>query len=107
MIEAQPGGDVFEIGRIHIWSPPTHLSFGWRQASFDADQDTQVDVRFEAVGDETRVTVEHWGWDSVPVAHVARHGFADGLFLNRHGQWWQSLLFAYKSQLTPLESPHP
>ena len=36
-------------------------------------QTTRVDVRFEAVGEETRVTVEHTGWDSVPAAHVARH----------------------------------
>ena len=35
---------------------------------------THVEVRFEAVGEETRVTVEHAGWDSVPAAHVARHG---------------------------------
>lgn len=107
LIETRAGGKVFEIGRIRLWSPPTHLSFGWRQASFAADQDTHVDVRFEAVGDETRVTVEHTGWDSVPAAHAARHGFADDLFLHRHGQWWQSLLFAYNSQLTLLDSPTP
>jgi hypothetical protein len=44
------------------------------------------------VGAETRVTVEHRGWDSVPAAHVARHGFPDGVFLRRHGDWWQALL---------------
>jgi hypothetical protein len=30
---------------------------------------------------ETRVTVEHRGWDSVPQEHVARHGFPDAVFL--------------------------
>jgi len=25
-------------------------------------------------------------------AHVARHTFPDGLFLGRHGEWWQGLL---------------
>jgi len=34
---------------------------------------TQLDVRFEAVGDQTRVTVEHRGWDQIPQDHVARH----------------------------------
>ena len=89
-------GKVFEIGRIRAWEPPRRLVFGWRQASFSADQDTEVEVRFDAVGDETRVTVEHTGWDSVPAAHVARHGFANALFLTRHGEWWRSLLGSYK-----------
>jgi hypothetical protein len=38
------------------------------------------------------VTVEHRGWDSVPAAHVARHGFPDAVFLRRHAEWWQGLL---------------
>ena len=70
--------------------------FGWRQATFAPSQDTEVEVRFEPVGEETRVTVEHTGWDSVPAAHVARHGFPDALFLTRHGEWWQTLLASYK-----------
>ena len=59
-----PSGKVFEIGRIRAWEPPQRLVFGWRQASFAPDQDTEVEVRFEPVGDETRVTVEHTGWDT-------------------------------------------
>ena len=98
LIETRPGGKVFEIGKIRQWAPPTQLSFTWRQATFAADQETQVDVRFESVGQETRVTVTHLGWDSVPARHVARHGFPDAVFLQRHGQWWQTLLWAYKAQ---------
>jgi hypothetical protein len=52
-----------------------------------------VEVTFEAVGDgETRVTVIHAGWDSVPQAHVARHGFPLAVFQMRHAEWWQALL---------------
>ena len=52
------------------------------------DQDAGVEVRFETVGDETRVTVEHTGWDSVPASHVARHNFPNQLFLlTRHAEW--------------------
>ena len=94
-IETRANGRVFEIGRVRSWSPPDRLVFGWRQATFAPDQDTEVEVRFEAVGDETRVTVEHRGWDSVPVAHVARHGFPDTVFLRRHGEWWQVLLSSF------------
>lgn len=92
-------GKVFEIGRIRAWEPPRRLVFGWRQATFAENQDTEVEVRFDVVGDETRVTVEHAGWDSVPAAHVARHGFANALFLTRHGEWWRSLLGSYKNVL--------
>ena len=91
-IETLPSGKVFEIGRIRAWEPPHRLVFGWRQAAFAPGQDTEVEVRFETVGEETRVTVEHRGWDTVPQQHVARHTMPDQLFLRRHGEWWQTLL---------------
>ena len=90
--ETQSDGEVFEIGRITTWEPGKRLGFTWRQASFAPDQITHVEVRFEAVGEETRVSVEHSGWDCVPPEHVARHGFPDAIFLQRHGEWWQMLL---------------
>ena len=91
-IETLPSGKVFEIGKVRAWEPPHRLVFGWRQAAFAPGQDTEVEVRFEAVGEETRVTVEHRGWDTVPQVHVARHTMPDQLFLRRHGEWWQALL---------------
>lgn len=100
LIETLPGGKVFEIGRIETWEPPRRLVFGWRQATFATGQTTWVEVRFEPVGNQTRVTVEHFGWDSVPVGHVARHGFADALFLRRHADWWRDLLEAYLGAAT-------
>ena len=92
--ETYPDGSVFEIGRVQVWEPPSRLVFSWRQASFSDDQCTQVEVRFEAVGAETRVTVEHTGWDTVPQEHVARHTFPDGIFLQRLAEWWRDLLAA-------------
>jgi uncharacterized protein YndB with AHSA1/START domain len=90
--ETLADGSVFEIGRIKLWQPGERLVVGWRQASFLPGQDTEVEITFEAAGAETRVTVMHRGWDSVPDAHVARHGFPDAIFLRRHGEWWQILL---------------
>ncbi len=78
--ETLPDGKLFEIGRITAWEPGARLAFTWRQAAFRPDQKTEVEVRFEPVGEETRVTVEHRGWDSVPQDHVARHGFPDAVF---------------------------
>ena len=91
-IETLPSGTVFVIGRISVWQPGERLVFGWRQASFAKDQNTQVEVRFEAVGAQTRVTVEHKGWDSVPQTHVARHTMSNLVFLQRHGAYWRALL---------------
>lgn len=92
LVERLPSGKVFEVGKVTVWVPGQRLVVGWRQATFAPDIDTEVEVRFEAVEDGTRVTVEHRGWDKVPAAHVARHSFPDALFLRRHGEWWRDLL---------------
>ncbi len=93
LIETREGGKVFEIGKVTVWEPGSRLVVGWRQATFTPDMATQVEVTFEAVGEgETRVTVTHSGWDSVPRAHVARHGFPLTAFQARHGEWWRVLL---------------
>ena len=99
LIETLPSGKVFEIGVVTRWERPTRLAFTWRQATFAPDQITEVHASFEAIGAETRVTIEHLGWDSVPTAHVARHGMADIVFLKRHGEWWRDLLSSYKAAL--------
>ena len=98
--ETYADGREFEIGRIEVWEPPSRLIFSWRQASFKDDQRTQVEVRFEPAGDETRVTVEHTGWETVPQEHVARHTFPDQVFLLRHGEWWRAQLSSMAQTLT-------
>ena len=92
LIETREGGKVFEIGPVSVWEPGERLVVGWRQATFTPDMATEVEVTFEAVGEETRVTVTHTGWDSVPQAHLAKHGFPETAFLARHGEWWRTLL---------------
>jgi uncharacterized protein YndB with AHSA1/START domain len=92
--ETLSSGKVFEIGRVTVWEPGSRLALTWRQATFAPDQMTTVEVLFEPVGEETRITVVHSGWDSVPQEHVARHSFPDALFLRRHAEWWQQLLTA-------------
>lgn len=99
LVETLPGGKVFEIGRVIAWDPPKRLVFGWRQAAFAPDQQTEVEVTFELLGEETRVTVVHTGWDTVPAEHAARHGFPDALFLQRHAEWWQALLASFGGRL--------
>ncbi len=95
LVELYDDGSEFEIGRVRVWEPPDRLVFTWRQASFAPDQVTEVHVRFEAIEGETRVTVEHFGWDSIPREHAARHGFPLEPFQLRHAEWWQRLLRSY------------
>lgn len=99
LIETRAGGKVFEVGKVSAWEPGERLAFGWRTYGFEPGQDTEVEVRFEAVGEETRVTVEHRGWDCVPIENVSRHGFPNVIFLRREGEWWQALLASYRAQI--------
>lgn len=97
LIERLPNGKVFEV--VRVWAPGERLVVGWRQASFGPDHATEVEVRFEPVGTETRVTVEHRGWDSVPQDHVARHTLPLTLFNQRQGEQWRAGLIRLQSTL--------
>ncbi|MCE9521478.1 MAG: SRPBCC domain-containing protein [Alphaproteobacteria bacterium] len=102
--ETLASGKVFEIGKISVWEPGVRLVFGWRHATFAPGQHTEVEVLFEPVGSETRVTIEHRGWDSVPAEHVAKHSFPETVFLRRHGEWWQAQLEALRALAQTVEA---
>ena len=99
LTETYDDGEVFEIGRVKVWDPPTELVVSWREASFASDQETELRVRFQELGAQTRVTVEHVGWDAIPAEHVARHGFPLAPFQLRFAEWWQRLLAEFSDQL--------
>jgi uncharacterized protein YndB with AHSA1/START domain len=99
LTETYDDGTVFEIGRITTWRPPEELAFTWRQASFGPEILTEVQVTFVAIENETRVTVEHSGWDTVPQEHAARHRFPLEAFQTRHAEWWQILLRSLREGL--------
>ena len=92
LIAAFADGEEFEVGRVVVWQPGERLALSWRQASFAPGQSTALDVRFEPVGEATRITVEHRGWDTIPRDHAARHGFELLLFQHRQVDHWRSLL---------------
>jgi len=94
LIETRAGGKVFEIGRILVWEPPVRLVFSWRQASFPPELNTEVEIIFESVGDETRVSVEHRGFDQVPADSAARHRMPDAVLLMRLADFWRAQIAA-------------
>lgn len=100
-------GSIFEIGRISVWEPGRRLVFAWRQASFSADQSTEVEVSFEAVGEETRVSIEHRAWDTIPERHAARHGFAEQATLQHAANWWRASLHALKARIADQQGQEP
>ena len=65
-----------EIGRVLAWEPGVRLLLSWQE-------NAEVEIRFAAVGDATRVTVEHRG---LPPAGDARR--------SEIGLWWARLLSA-------------
>lgn len=99
LITTLANGKIVEIGRIDVWAPGEKLAFTWRQASFSPEQRTRVEVAFEPVGEETRITVTHRGWDEIPQEHVARHGFPLTIFLQRQGEHWRTLLHGLEGRL--------
>lgn len=92
-------GETFEIGRICVWEPDRRLVFSWRQANFPPEQSTEVEVLFEPVDGETRVSIEHRAWDTIPRRHAARHGFPEQVTLQRAADWWRGSLASLRSRL--------
>lgn len=92
LTETLADGKVFEIGRISLWEPPQRLVFSYRQANFPPELQTEVEVCFEGLGEETRVSVEHRGFDRAPAESAARHGFPDSALLMRLSEWWRAQL---------------
>jgi uncharacterized protein YndB with AHSA1/START domain len=99
LITTLPSGKVFEIGKVTDWQRGQRLAFTWRQATFTPDQVTSVEVTFEPVGDETRVTVMHRGWDTIPQDHVARHTFPMAATQMHLAKAWRASLAGLSDRL--------
>lgn len=104
LVETAPDGRVFEVGRVTVWEPPTRLVLSWRPAGLSAEQAGQVEVVFTPVGDATRVTVTHGGWERLARGHAARHGFPDAALLRRLGEWWTGQLTRYSSAMATAQA---
>jgi uncharacterized protein YndB with AHSA1/START domain len=91
----EDGGERFELGRVRVWKPPERLVLLWRSRDFAADEETEVEVRFEPVEKGTLVKLEHRGFAALRDDHPSRHGLGRGpAFAASMGLWWGELLLA-------------
>jgi SAM-dependent methyltransferase len=64
--EAGPDGRIFqngfEVGRVIAWEPGKHVVFRWRQASWEPEEVTEVELRLDPVGSGTNIVLEHRNW---------------------------------------------
>lgn len=86
--------DIYVVGRILAWEPGVRLSFEWRGPNFREGEVTEVDIRFRAHEEGTRILLEHRGWEVLSSDHPARHGLANAPFLGTKSGWWQEQLAA-------------
>lgn len=59
-------GDGFAFGEVLVWEPGQRLVFADLVSSAPPDPLTEVEVRFDAVANGTRVTLEHRGLNRLP-----------------------------------------
>ena len=71
-------GDGFEVGRIVGWQPGVRLAFLWRQANWQPEELTEVEVHFEPSASGTRVALDHMGWERVASDPTASEGYQEG-----------------------------
>jgi uncharacterized protein YndB with AHSA1/START domain len=64
MYERAPDGQEHDWGAILVYEPPYRLVLEWKVNP--AAPPTEVEVRFSADGDGTRVELEHRGWEQYP-----------------------------------------
>ena len=98
--EERDGGEVYEISTggekshwatVVAWSPPTGLTIAW-QVDPTAEAVTEVEVRFTAEGDGTRVDLEHRGWERLGALGAearASYGSENGweMVIGRYAAW--------------------
>jgi uncharacterized protein YndB with AHSA1/START domain len=96
--EPRLGGELYETsgsgersrwGTVRAWEPPRRFVLAWHPGR-DADEATEVEVRFEPVAGGTRVTLEHRGWEALGArAAESRENYDKGwvtVFETRYAQ---------------------
>lgn len=98
IVEKIRGGRESVWGSITAWDPPHRVAFTWHPGHTEAEA-MDVEVRFAAEGERTRVELEHRGFEKLPtaLAKKAHRGYPMGwdyvlgIYADRRGLY-QALL---------------
>lgn len=71
LVERAADGRTCTWGEVRVWDPPSQLVISWHPGR-DAADASEVQVRFIADADGTRVELTHQGWERFGVDAVAR-----------------------------------
>ena len=87
IMEPRIGGKIYEVsnsgerhewGTIVTWDPPRGFVTTWHPGT-DPAKATEVEIRFTALPDGTRVDLEHRNWENLgAMAAKAREGYDKG-----------------------------
>ena len=85
VFEPREGGEVYEVSdagerghwaTVLAWEPPTRLVLAWEVSP--GVLGTEVEVRFEPEGEQTRAELEHRGWELAKGATAKRDAYDSG-----------------------------
>jgi uncharacterized protein YndB with AHSA1/START domain len=106
-VEGREGGRIEEVledgstrgwGEVVVWEPPHRVVFRWKPNELPTPP-TEVEVRFTAEGEGTRVDLQHRGWERLgEVARVIRP-----LYSSEGG--WTMVLGRYADLADPEATP--
>jgi uncharacterized protein YndB with AHSA1/START domain/uncharacterized protein YciI len=103
IIERSADGQAAVWGTVTRWEPPDALGFSWHPGQ-PAESASHVEVTFAAAADQTRVRLEHSGWEAFadPLAARAEYDHGWPMVLDRYrdyaadhgeqGDTWVALL---------------
>jgi uncharacterized protein YciI len=77
IVERSAGGETAIWGAVTTWSPPGALAFTWHPGR-SPDRASQVRVTFTELGEQTRVRLEHEGWENFDDPAAARAEYDQG-----------------------------
>jgi hypothetical protein len=87
VLEGRVGGQIYEEwddgtrcvwGAVRVWDPPACAVFSWHPGHAETEA-TEVEVRFLAEGNGTRLELIHRNWENLGViARQARRGYPIG-----------------------------
>lgn len=89
-------GSEFEIGRVTRIDPPHLILFTWKSPHWESA--TEVEVRFTAAAEGTRVELEHRGWEGGPKMAESGKRMAGG---------WDNVLEHYAAHASTATNAHP